>query len=193
MKLVTYQKKEAYEKLINTGSLKITKNERNLILPYNFKNDQIKDAYDFIVENMKNIKGRDDDIIYPIWAWYRFEGEKLSPKYNDINYNGKYKITIEVDKSRVLLSDFDKFASILNNPYLAKHRINEWYYNKHYKKYNDEDLKKTWNFIFKTFHLFNGYSYFSFKKRSIQATLWKINKEDIIDVKFIENEDLKNA
>lgn len=195
MRLVTYQKKEAYDKLINEGVLKITEEERTKTLPYTMTGvANIKDAYQYIIDNMKDVEGYEEGIISPIWAWYRWEGEKTSPASNDEHYQGELRITIEVDKKRVLLSDFDKFAAIFNDSYLPKTKLHRKYYDKHYKKYTDEDIKKTWKYIFKTFHLFGGYSHFSFKNRSIQATLWKITKEDIVEVKYIEksDEDVRN-
>ena len=107
MKLITYQSKEAVDILLSMGELKITKSE-DMKTYHSFDNwgaNTFKEAYEYIKDRMHKHLNNDDldeDIISPIWGWYKYESiRKLNKDNPDM-----YRIELEIDDDKVLLSDF---------------------------------------------------------------------------------------
>lgn len=64
-----------------------------------------------------------NDVIYPVWAWYQWEGVRKRPDMRTHRYGGKkgtpvVLLTIDVPNNMVLLSNFDMWHVVLNNGYL---------------------------------------------------------------------------
>jgi hypothetical protein len=81
-------------------------------------------AYDWISKKMveSNIYPPSNDIKYPVWAWYQWEGKRKRSDMRKAGYAKRgdkiLQLTIDVDKRDVLLSDFDLFHYVLNYWYL---------------------------------------------------------------------------
>lgn len=180
MRLVTYQTVEAVERLLKDGVLFIGENDLQFTAPYtNQENPHYKDLYNYIVKNMENLDGKTEQTIFPIWAWYTVNGKRHISKENDQFYKGMYRLEIEVDRKDVLLTDFDKYCYLLNSSYLAKDEKDKEWYEKNMFQISDEKREESYKFMFKIFHMKDGYTYFSFLKRNVQATFWILKKEQV--------------
>ena len=187
MRLVTYQTVEAVEHLLKTGSLFIDKDSLEFTSPYLFKeNERFKVLYDYICKNMQDLAGKSDEIIYPLWGWYTVNGRRNIPKTNDHFYKGMYRLEIEIDRKDVLLTDFDKYCYLLNSSYLPKDEKEKEWYQTNMFQISEKQREESYQFLFKIFHLHDGYTYFSFLKRNVQATFWVLKKEQIKKMYLIE-------
>ena len=180
MRLVTYQSVEAVNKLLNEGILYIGKDDISFTAPFKNKdNPHYQVLYDYITKNMMNLNGKSDDVIYPLWAWYTINGKRRITKKNDQFYKGMYRLEIEIDRKDVLLTDFDKYCYLLNSSYLPKdEEEKEWYSNNMFQ-ISEKQVEESYKFMFEIFHLTDGYTYFSFLKRNVQATFWVLKKEQV--------------
>lgn len=187
MRLVTYQSVEAVNKLLNEGILYIGKNDISFTAPEKNKdNHQYQVLYDYISKNMMNLKGKTDDIIYPLWAWYIVNGKRTISKENDQFYKGMYRLEIEIDKKDVLLTDFDKYCYLLTSSYLPKDEKDKEWYVKNMFQISEKEVEESYKFMFEIFHFRDGYTYFSFLKRNVQATFWVLKKEQVKKMYFVE-------
>lgn len=150
-----------------------------------------KDAYDWLVEKMKEKIGEPPEgICYPVWAWHTYDWKRKS---SDLRARqGKrgqkmVRLEIEIPDNEVVLTDFDAWHNVLNKWY-AIDCNNEEEYDIEYAKFeklSPEEQKRitieSWNKIFdltpiNTDWIING--------AYIQATFWKLNKDQIKKVKF---------
>lgn len=129
------------------------------------------DAYDWMAKQMEARIGEAPmGVHYPIWAWYRNDDD-----YSNWNEDGrKYaKITVDIDPSRVLLSDFDEWDCVLNDcPVLDKILTGEEFEAEwdRYVAAGPEAVRSTWERIFHD----DGYC--------VQATFWELYLSDIVEV-----------
>ena len=200
MKLWTIQNIDTYTEFKNTGILKA--NEKYI-------EDDMLFQYDWIVNQMVKRIGKplDNNIKYPIWAWYQWNGE--NQKRPDLRCSGHLNpktkgilLEIEVDEKDVLLSDFDDFNNIFNYAYICD---SEESYDNFYKELKEnglthldlQDMTKQSN----TLNNFRQRLYksweqmFDFNKevdeswhgkkedRSIQATMWQVKWEQVVFIK----------
>ena len=60
---------------------------------------------------------------YPLWAWYQWEGRRGRRDLRQSGYGLRgtpmVQIEFEIDAARVLLSDFDRWNTVLGGGYLA--------------------------------------------------------------------------
>lgn len=179
--LWTIQHEDAYQALEKTGVLVANEN-------YLFCGDDLRFAYDWLSNQMRIRIGQPPEgINYPIWAWYQWEGKR---KRRDLRLSGYAKrgtplvqITFEADVNTCLLSDFEKWHTVLMNQYVANDE-NEWerfYEQNPYPKQGD--VESSWARIFDLSHYTPNWDPEP-EKKSIQATLWKI---DMAQVKKVEH------
>lgn len=179
MRLWTIQPIEAIKEIEVKG---IYKTNRKMI-----DQDFIR-AYNWISEKMiEKIGDAPKDIKYPLWAWYTYNNKHKQPDLRNSGYAKKGTklccIEFEIEENKVLLSDFDAWHIVLNDGYYFDTNNNkEW--NKKYnqmlklpKNKQEIEKRKTWDKIFinKENNLL--------KINYIQATFWKLEKENIINIK----------
>lgn len=150
-----------------------------------------KDAYDWLVEKMKEKIGEPPvGVEYPVWAWHTYDWKRKSSDLRSRQgYRGQemVRMEIEIPDNEVVLSDFDAWHNVLNKWY-AIDCDNEEEYDREYEKFeklSPEEQKRvtieSWDKIFDltpidTDWIKNG--------AYIQATFWKLNKNQIKKVKF---------
>ena len=179
MTLWSIQSVEAYETFKKTGVLH---GDREHCI------EELVTYYDWMKKQMINRKvslnGASTDE-YPVWAWYKFCGKKLDLRKSGYATRGTplVLLTLRVDPSRVLLSDFDLWHCVLGDWYICKSDEDD-------KKYDDFtyfDLhhRKTWRRVFRVFDrkLLN-YNDINPECQSIQAVLWNITQDDIVGTRF---------
>lgn len=173
MRLITYQSKEAVDLLLSTGELKITRSE-DMRTYHNFDNfgvSSFKEVYDYMNNRMHKLINNSDfanDIISPIWGWYKY------PDINELNNDNPdmYRIELEIDDDKVLLSDFDYYENIaiagLRFLNISNKRIEEIYASgtEAVYTYYDKMISK----------------YRLSRARYIQATFWKLKLEYVISI-----------
>ena len=183
--LYTYQSKEAVEVLKKTGVLKLTKADRKLTQLARYDNSDynfFEFPYKYMIHEMENRlpKPIDSATYYPIWAWYKVNGRYNPSKLLDKIHEGMYRLKVEIDNSRVLLSDFDLFASIISGTrYFDLKKDKEVISGKDYDAEFDEGLKK----IFELHRKKDDYYGPSYRKETIQATFWELFIEDVVEIK----------
>lgn len=106
MLLWSIQHQCTYEKMEQTGVLRADKNF--------IATDWFEDSYLWMAEQMKKRIGEPPEgVIFPVWAWYQWEGmrKRLDMRVHGRNWGEKgtpiVLLTIEVPDNLVLLSDFD--------------------------------------------------------------------------------------
>ena len=118
MRLWTIQHIKAYEDMVVTGSLRASS-------AHLFLREDFLFAYDWMSEQLKKRIGPPpDSVVYPVWAWYQWDGRHQRP---DMRSFRKWctpgtpivLLTVEIPDDQVLLSDFDMWNCILCNGYLS--------------------------------------------------------------------------
>lgn len=170
MILWTIQHKNAYEKMLATGSL--TADDDYIFAPeFNLP------AYQWLSTRMENLIGEPPaGVHFPVWAWYQWEGVRKRP---DMRTHRRWTtkgtpivlITFEIPDNMVLLSDFDMWHVILNDGYLALTEDDDK------DDYTEEEKTKSWDNVFQ-YDLQNDY--WGFDCKSTQATMWEIKSEWIL-------------
>lgn len=191
MKIITYQRKIVVDKLLKDGEYKITDPKQmhtlNTIKQYPWCSNWEK-AYDYMFDRMKkkikNKRDFDDDIIAPIWGWYKIE----DPKRINHDNKGLYRITLEIKDSKVLLSDFGFYecfaiSSIGCIYYKGKgEQIAKELYQRE-KEEGPECIYKVYDKILNKNHLKHA--------EYIQATFFKIRIKDVVSIERVTKEDYK--
>lgn len=169
MLLWTIQHKAAYEHLLTNGALRA--DERHL-----FCEDDFRFAYQWISGQMlQRIGTPPDNVDYPVWAWYQWEGVR---KRLDMRSHRKWTkkgapivlLTIDIPENLVLLSDFDMWHCVLNQSYLPLSEKDDS------ENPTTEEIVKSWDKIFLTEI---QTSYWNTPK-STQATFWELRKEWVL-------------
>lgn len=191
MRIITYQRKIVVNKLLKDGEYKITDPKQmhtlNAIKKYPWCQNWEK-AYDYMFDRMKkkikNKRDFDDDIIAPIWGWYKIE----DPKRINHDNKGLYRITLEIKDSKVLLSDFGFYecfaiSSIGCIYYKGKgEQIAKELYQRE-KEEGPECIYKVYDKILNKNHLKHA--------EYIQAAFFKIRIQDVISIEKVTKEDYK--
>lgn len=120
MKLWTVQPYCIYELIQKEGIYRC-----NLKKSEHIELDGFVDAYEWISNQMKKKIGNPpNEVEYPVWAWYLYEGKNKRP---DMRLSG-LKVTeksvlleIEVPDNEVLLTNFDGWHFILNDDYFINY------------------------------------------------------------------------
>lgn len=173
MILWTIQNKLAYESMKETGVLRV---DENYIL-----DDLFKEPYLWMASQMKKRIGNPPEgVIFPVWAWYRWEGnrKRLDMRFHGCNWGEKgtplVLLTIDVPEQSILLSDFDYWHCVLNDGEII------FPYNESVVYY-EEEKQKSWENIFDIECSFDGESH---KFLTTQATLWEIKSEWVKKVEY---------
>ena len=108
MQLFTVQTKEAYEAMMESGSLRIGEREAPFTLALR-ESFIFEEAYAYVTERMRRYIGEaPKGCIYPIWAWYKYAGRRapIKPRLYE-EYGEQMLITFRVPKKSVLLNLFN--------------------------------------------------------------------------------------
>lgn len=180
MRLFTVQPLEVVDRLVEDGRFvcDITKSWAN-----DEDNPSYLQSYDWVVERMAEKVGQAPrDVKYPVWAWFRHDMESL--KYGAPCEVGEKRaiVTIEVDDSRVVLSDFWRWGetAFLGIPYVDESKyedgdavVAEY---KRIKGLGKDAVRETWEAVFDL----------SDAEAPIQATFWELRKEDVVCIEYFE-------
>lgn len=200
MRLWTIQEENAYKKFKDKGIL--CGDEK-------FIYDDMLFHYNWMTKQMKKRIGvpSSEKIKYPIWAWYQWRGP--NHKRPDLRFSGHFEkgtkgvlLELEVEPENVLLSNFDDFNIVLNYGYMAE---NEKEYDNFYDElvsygYCHHDLQscdkqsdlldqfklrlyESWEKVFDLECNLDEKWHGKKRERSIQATMWEINWEQVVSVK----------
>ena len=176
--LYTVQHEGAFEALERDGVL-YGKKERIM--------EGFEPHYNWMVKQMvkRGIVAESAEAEYPVWAWYKYEGRKPDLRTGGFAKRGTplVMLTIRVDPSRVLLSDFDFWHYVLNKWALTKNEAEDELFED--DKYFRANRSKTWQRVFDIDdHELTEYHYGSEPAfRSIQAVLWAVKKDDVVAVR----------
>lgn len=185
MRLWSMQPKEVYDIIMNTGEF-FCNNEKCENLP------DFKEAYDWLVNQMdKRGIFHPEGITYPVWAWHSYDWKNEKPPIAEI-FNGMHGehvlMEIELDDSDVLLSDYNDWHSVLNKWYNDNStNKEEWeaeqeYFDNLPAKEKNKIMLESWERIFDMTLVNTEWRH---KWRYVQATFWKIKKENIKHVDFL--------
>lgn len=185
MKLVlfTYQKKEALDKLQSEGVLRLKKEDRNLTHLHRYDDNDYNHfefPYKYMIHKMKEKlpPPKYDDTYYPIWAWQKVEGDEEPSEAFDKIHAGCYKLKLEIDDNRLLLSDFDMFSALIMGVRAFDKKEDEKIGNDTFDSFFHPSLEK----MFTLHRKRNHYYGFSYKDETIQATFWELYLEDVIEI-----------
>lgn len=185
MKIWTFQKKEVLDK-INKNGYYVVDARHTMSRKYK---GSFRIGYEYMIKHLKYKCSKEHRNKYPIWG---FPYNQTAAEFG-IRELGYIKLELEIDESRILLSDFCDYHCVLNNFYCA---INEddldnfWskYYDDNHKvreEYNKEDvqleIERSWIRIFDVKNK---------RLEDLQACFWEIKKEDIVTIEEIKEEDL---
>lgn len=174
MILWTIQSKKAYESLCENGVLIASKN--HAIFEPAFES-----AYKWLADQMKiRIGVPPEGVIYPIWAWYQWEGKRKRPDMRSHNVTDTpgetiVLLTIDVPEDEVLLSDFDLWHFVLMGACIED-EISD-------REYSKDEIIESWNKIFDYENPVCGDGPLGL---STQATMWQVKKEWVKKAEFFK-------
>ena len=158
------------------------------------KSDMIywQEQYDWLVQEMKTRIGEPPEgVLYPVWAWYMWEGARKKPDLRRARWRNGWKgdrfvcMEIEIPDDRVVLSDFDVWSIILLDGLIADSEEEvkrlEMEYDSLTQADKQEYKAQNWKTVFDLNYVDNGWIH---RGDSIQATFWELGKEDIKKVRF---------
>ena len=192
MRLVTYQSKEAVKRLLKEGYLIMEKDKRDFTHIHRFDDHDYSAhsftyAYNYIIDRMNKLlpPKEDPNCYYPLWAWYRVNGRRKPTKFLDNMHKGNVRIIFEIDDNKVLLSDFDMFSYILSGGLYFKKNPESFEEEMDIFLPNDSDYFDNLDQMLEINHKEDGPYYMSNRHNTIQATFWKLNLKDVVEIKEI--------
>jgi len=191
MRLWTIQPEARWNELQETGSLITTHEfvEEYFLTPYRWMISQMR---------IRLVDQPAEDTRSPLWAWYQYSSATrrmpdLRRSAHLARYERGVRIELEVDDSRVLLSDFNLWHSCLNGWHLPLsrrdsdawdrklklHGVSEFWSYENLPPQFRAEVEQSWEriFDFKWRSRYVGAT--PQRERAIQATLWEIRKEDV--------------
>lgn len=134
-------------------------------------------AYDWMAEQMgKRIGPPPDGVPVPLWAWYQWEGRRGPRDLRQSGYAPRgtpmVQIEFEIEESRVLLSDFDRWHTVLGGGYLAVDGQDE----------QSCPLEASWERVFDLDHWTPDWDTPP-EEQSIQATFWELRLPQVRKVR----------
>ena len=180
--LYTYQSKEAVKRLQQVGVLKLYKKDRKFTHLTRYDGEQynyFEYPYKYMIHEMKKRlpPPSDSKVYYPIWAWYKSAGRYKPQKKMDKIHKGLVRLKLEIDESRVLLSDFDAFAAVISGTRILKEEESETIDFDADKKF-DPSLQE----MFTLHRKEDTYFSFSIRSETIQATFWELYLSDVVEI-----------
>ena len=137
--------------------------------------------YDWLVSQMESRIGkRPEGVAYPIWAWAKLQGRPDGKP--DMRSVGRIwerpcvRLELEIDESRIVLSDEDWWHYVLNGSYLPQGEGDE----PDLENLALQEREASWHRIFDVSG--DASAKWPWIKKSIQATFWELRREDVISV-----------
>ena len=192
MQLFTVQTKEAYEAMMESGSLRIGEREAPFTLAVR-ESFIFEEAYAYVTERMRRYIGEaPKGCMYPIWAWYKYAGRRapIKPRLYE-EYGEQMLITFRVPKKSVLLSDFNLYdAYCLHSlPMLPEEALAE-YMRLQRERGGDADVSFLLSFVkdasWERMFLPYADKALSDTKSYIQANVWEIKREQIVSAELLQ-------
>lgn len=173
MILWSIQPREVYNSIIETETYRCDPNQIKLT--------EFKPYYDWLVKRMtERIGHAPEDVTYPVWAWYMWEGERGVPEPWEDDTADNVAIELDVPEDQVLLSDFDGWNLILNDALISWDQDEDRALKELYDSLGDRDKKamkqKNRERVFDLHPVDNGWTT---NGSSIQATMWELKREYI--------------
>jgi len=149
----------------------------------------VRNAYLWMAEQMRQRLGPPPrGVTFPLWAWARWDrsDRPSRPDLRSVSHMegpGTFaRIELEVPASRVLLSDFEAWHHVINGSYLSWSEAEDKEFHERCaqcpNKSHTAEIIESWNRIFD----FDGGDP-AWRgipaKRSFQATLWYLRREDV--------------
>lgn len=155
-------------------------------------------AYQWLRQQMRQrICRPPDEATYPMWAWYQWrDSRRRKPDFRWIRHHelrpgsSVVRLELEVDASRVLLSDFVLWHCAINNWYLSSSRKDDLAFERERAARGfssplfplPPDLQRrvteSWERIF-DLDWYNRNWTNKLEDKTIQATLWEIRLDDV--------------
>lgn len=135
MKLVTFQTIDALKELISKGYLQADESFVNA--------EKYGTIYDWITEKMTEYIPNKYNCKYPLWCWVKFKNGICPPKHKGKSNDLKVKITFHKLEQEVFVTDYRRYAFVLNNLFIPDSQKEKEEFEKILKTYNitEEDLK----------------------------------------------------
>jgi hypothetical protein len=164
-------------------------------------NPYFRNAYRWLGNEMDERVGqRPPGVRYPVWAWYQYESSrKMKPdlRSSGLEIRGAkcVRVEFEADTSQVLLSDFDRWHHVLMGSYLPESEEDDERFDRLVRgaglsvssrvdelpSHLRDKIILSWNRIF-DLDTADPYIARPQKKKSIQATVWKVDMIAVSDV-----------
>ncbi len=155
--------------------------------------EYLKDRYTWLSDQMRERIGNPPtDVIYPVWAWYQWEGKRKKPDLRRERWCNGFKgdrfacFEIDIPDEKVVLSDFDAWSIILLNGLISNTEEEDTMLTKQYEASKDKEGFKQHNWE-RVFDISPFKNEWITRGDSIQATFWELKKEYIVDVNFFES------
>lgn len=175
MKLWTFQPVTIAEQLSNGISYFCDPDKSELLA-----DDCFKPSYNWLSDDMVT-KGyrKPAHVIYPIWAWHTNYGLTKKPDRRKLMFNNFPKddvlMEVNVDDSRVILSDHDKWHGVLNNSLIIS--------DERFDSMTDEELDKVHDNCSQQEKEQSWQNIYDVKSSEfIQACLWELHPEDVVKI-----------
>lgn len=170
-----------------------------------------RNAYKWLIKQMdEHIGPSPKGIMYPIWAYYQWDGaDNPRPDLRNIRYDWcvpgiYYRLELNIDKERIFLSDYEGWHSVLNSWHFS---LNEKEFDEfdkiledecsifgQQKTYSKEVMQKiedSWQRIIDMNSPRDKHWHGSDKIEDIQATFWILYKKDIVKMDRFESVETK--
>ncbi|WP_063554221.1 DUF3841 domain-containing protein [Clostridium ljungdahlii] len=147
------------------------------------------EAYNWYISKAQNIVKKPENAEYPFWTYTKIDYAGWYP--------GNYLLSLEVPVEEGIFFKAEDWNKILNLKYLAADEKDEIMHKNMLAKFNisiesdivtkpfypnlKSEVKKSWDNLFKYHQLIKSGA---MKEKSLQAGLWKLKKEWIIDIKY---------
>lgn len=134
-------------------------------------------AYDWMAAQMEQrIGAPPEGVRCPLWAWYRWEGRRGPRDLRQSGYAPRgtpmVQIEFEIEESRVLLSEFDRWHTVLAGGYLAADGTDQ----------RTCPLEASWERIFDLDHWTPDWDTPP-AEQSVQATFWELQLPQVRKVR----------
>ena len=181
MRLWTMQPIEVYDILMQDGVF--------VCYPSKVCEPSFLDRYGWLNNKLNEKDPKPNNVQYPIWAWYRFDGKEKKPDLRHSCYGTRGEkmvcMELEVPDDKVLLSDFDLWHFPLNNwwldPELFKDEYSEEEYDKNHewfkglgKEEQQKEKEKSWEQIF---NIEPFESDWIARGKYVQGVFWELRRE----------------
>lgn len=184
MILWTIQEEAVYKEIMETGVYRCDFAQSSM--------PEWKEEYDWLVKEMKKRIGNPPNgIMYPVWAWYQWEGKRKKPDLRrerwECGFKGDIYTCMEIDipEDKALLSDFDAWSIILLHGMISdteeENKALEERYNSMAPSGQKKMRDKNWERVFDLTPIHNDWMT---RGDSIQATFWELRREEIKKVQF---------